>query len=79
MNGHRASCILRYRGQPFRAVLTDNDRLGVAQFPFLLVAGAGYKTFQILRVQPKNGRRIFLQGIRRTAYGSAVIRGSYEE
>ncbi|WP_206514271.1 hypothetical protein, partial [Xanthomonas vesicatoria] len=39
----------------------------------------GYKTFQILHVQPKNGGRIFLQGIRRAAYWVTAVPGSYEE
>ena len=53
MNGHRASCILRYWA------MTN----GIVRHRCL-----GYKTLQIPRVQPRNGWRIFLQGIQEWSY-----------
>jgi hypothetical protein len=79
MNGHHASCILRYSSCVEWRAVTDKDCARAAKFPFPPVAGPGYKTFQIPHVQLKKGWRIFLQDIWPTAYRNAGVSGSDEE
>jgi hypothetical protein len=63
---HPAFCVIRASG--FRSA-SRIKTASAGQNSFSVEADSGYKTFQIPHVQSKNGRRIFLHGIRHLPTG----------
>jgi hypothetical protein len=78
MNGHRASCILRYSRQLFQVSLEDKDRLGWAKFLF---GGSrlGIQNFSNPACTVKEWQAYFPAWHSASAYRAAAMSGSYEE